>query len=486
MNMNFSDINNESCSFQPGSSLSGESVQVIEPATGGSLGFCNQATPEELETLVDSTKAAQQGWAETGFDIRAQILRRFGALLEKNAEVINRWNIRECGSIEGKAQWELQACIDQAYMCSALPLNASGEIFPSNIPERENHCIRVPLGLIGVISPWNFPLLLSLRAVLPALAMGNSVIIKPDLNSVVTGGYIITSLLEEAGLPKGVCTLALGGIKTGQRLVEHPKVDMIAFTGSTAAGREIAQVCGREFKKSALELGGNNAFVVLDDADITGASSCAAWGTFLHQGQICMQSGRHIVQESIADAYIDALRERATDLAIGDPNKEQVHLGPMINESQAARVISLINESVAMGAKVECGGKREGVFIQPTILSKVTPDMPIFKEEIFGPVAPVMTFVTDDEAIAIANDTQYGLAASIQSADMVRAKVIANKIDAGMVHINDQTVNNEYQVPFGGMKASGNSGRFGGPANMEEFTERKWISLRSEPLIYPF
>jgi len=476
MNMNFSDINNESCSFQPGSSLSGESVQVIEPATGGSLGFCNQATPEELETLVDSTKAAQQGWAETGFDIRAQILRRFGALLEKNAEVINRWNIRECGSIEGKAQWELQACIDQAYMCSALPLNASGEIFPSNIPERENHCIRVPLGLIGVISPWNFPLLLSLRAVLPALAMGNSVIIKPDLNSVVTGGYIITSLLEEAGLPKGVCTLALGGIKTGQRLVEHPKVDMIAFTGSTAAGREIAQVCGREFKKSALELGGNNAFVVLDDADITGASSC----------QICMQSGRHIVQESIADAYIDALRERATDLAIGDPNKEQVHLGPMINESQAARVISLINESVAMGAKVECGGKREGVFIQPTILSKVTPDMPIFKEEIFGPVAPVMTFVTDDEAIAIANDTQYGLAASIQSADMVRAKVIANKIDAGMVHINDQTVNNEYQVPFGGMKASGNSGRFGGPANMEEFTERKWISLRSEPLIYPF
>lgn len=484
--MNFSEIHNDICSFTPQTTFSGEAIDVIEPATGNRLGSFASVTINELDGLIESTKAAQEGWANTDFDSRAKVLRRFAALLEDNAGLINTWNARECGSIEGKSQWELQACIDQAYMCAAMPMNPYGDIYPSNLPGRENQCIRVPVGLVAVISPWNFPLLLSLRAVLPALAMGNSVVVKPDINSSVIGGYLIVELLKQAGLPEGVCTLALGGVPVGQRLVEHPQVDMIAFTGSTAAGREIGQVCGRMFKKAALELGGNNAFVVLDDANIEGASSCAAWGSFLHQGQICMQAGRHIVHESVADAYVEALSARANNLAVGNPNKEQVHMGPIINDRQADRVMRLIEESVAMGAKVVCGGTREGSYITATVITHITPEMPIFKEEIFGPVAPVMTFSSDEEAIVLANDTQYGLAASVQGGDMARAKRIAKGINAGMVHINDQTVNNEYQVPFGGMKSSGNSGRFGGPANMEEFTERKWVSIRDEALIYPF
>jgi len=484
--MNLSQIQQDDCSFEFDGGFSGDSVEVIEPATGQRLGAFNTATADELDRLIANTRQAQVGWAATDFDSRARVLRKFGTLLEQNAELINAWNARECGSIPGKAGWELQACIDQAYMCAAMPMNPYGEVYPSNIPGRENICIRVPLGVVGVVSPWNFPLLLSLRAVLPALAMGNAVVVKPDLNSAIVGGVVIVELLRQAGLPEGVCTLALGGAEVGRHLVEHPGVDMIAFTGSTAVGREIGRSCGGNLKKAALELGGNNALVVMEDADIAAAASCAAWGSFLHQGQICMQSGRHIVHRSIVGAYVEALRERAQNLAVGDPYRNNVHLGPIISERQADRVMHLIETSVAMGAEVVCGGKREGLFIQPTVMTNITREMPIYKEEIFGPVAPVIAFDTEAEAIALANDSEYGLAAAVHSGDRVRAKRVAHQIQAGMVHVNDQTVNNEYQIPFGGMKASGNAGRFGGPANMEEFTETKWISSISDPLIYPF
>lgn len=484
--MNLSTINDDNCHFEFDSGFSGELLPITEPATQSRLGTFRCATVTELNQLILTTTKAQSDWAATSFETRAQVLRHFAQQLEQNAEAINAWNAREAGSTLGKAGWELQACIDQAHMCAAMPMSPYGEVYPSNMPGRENICIRVPVGVVGVISPWNFPLLLSLRAVLPALAMGNAVVLKPDVNSAIVGGVIICELLEKAGLPKGVCSLALGGAETGQQLVEHPQVNMIAFTGSTAVGRQIGQHCGYNLKKASLELGGNNALVIMEDADIQGASSCAAWGTFLHQGQICMQSGRHIVHADVADDYVAALSERARNLSVGDPYRDNVHLGPIITERQAERVMQLIESSVAMGAKVVCGGHREGAFIQPTVMTGVTTDMPIYKEEIFGPVAPVITFATEAEAIALANNTEYGLAASVHSQDIGRAKRLAAQIHAGMVHVNDQTVNNEYQVPFGGMKASGNSGRFGGPENFGEFTETKWISSVNEPMLYPF
>ena len=329
-------------------------------------------------------------------------------------------------------------------------------------------------------------MLLSLRSVMPALVMGNAVVMKPDLQSSVIGGVLMLDLLREAGVPEGVCQLVLGGAEVGQQLVEHPLANMIAFTGSTAVGRIIGEHCGRTLKKSSLELGGNNAMIVCEDVDLTSAASCGAWGAFLHQGQICMQSGRHIVSNQILDQYVETLAARAKNLITGNPFTQQSHLGPLINDRQADRVMRLIEESVAMGAEVVCGGQRDGRFISATVIRNVTPDMPIYKEEIFGPVAPVIGFDSDAEAIALANDSDYGLSAAIHSGNLVRANAMANAINAGMVHINDQTVNNEYQVPFGGMKSSGNSGRFGGPANLDEFTERKWISTMATPIQYPF
>lgn len=484
--MNFHDIFKNDCHLDVNAENEVNKMAITEPATGAVLGSFVYSSPHDIDTQVEKAKQAQTKWKNVDFQTRSNVLRRFAELLDANAELINTWNIRECGSIPDKAQWELKACIEQAYMSATMPLEATGEILPSSMPGRENHWIRVPLGVIGVISPWNFPLLLSLRAVLPALAMGNSVVLKPDVNSAVTGGFLIVDLLKQAGLPDHVCSLVLGDGEAGHQVVTHKDVHMIAFTGSTAVGRSIGEFCGKHLKKSSLELGGNNAFVVTDDVDIDPVASCAAWGSFLHQGQICMQSGRHIVHQSRVTAYASRLKERAQALHVGNPFTDSVHLGPMITLKQANRVMQLINDSVALGAKVLCGGKQEGHYIYPTVITDVTPDMPIYKEEIFGPVAPIISYSNDKELIDLIDESEYGLAAAIHCKNTDRARSIANSIDVGMVHINDQTVNNEYQVPFGGMKASGNHSRFGGVVNIDEFSQRKWISTTAAPIEYPF
>jgi len=484
--MSLTQITQSNCYLELDNGFSGEKLSINEPATGSTLGHFNCSSAQEVDSAIAATKQAQKAWAHTDFQTRANVMRQFAKLLEANADLFNTWNIRECGSVSAKAEWELAACVEQANMCAALPSESIGEILPSTMPGRENHWVRVPLGVVGVISPWNFPLLLSLRSVLPALAMGNSVVLKPDVNSAITGGVLIVNLLKDAGLPDGVCSLVLGGADVGNQMVTHPGIHMIAFTGSTAVGKAIGEYCGKSLKKSSLELGGNNAFVVLDDVDVDPVTSCAAWGSFMHQGQICMQSGRHIVHESRAEEYAQRLKERAEALLVGNPYSEQVHLGPMINLQQANRVMKLINDSVAMGATVLCGGKQKGGYVYPTVMTNVTPDMPIYKEEVFGPVAPIVTFSNDQEAIDLINDSEYGLAAAIHCKDIARARQITASIDVGMVHINDQTVNNEYQVPFGGMKASGNHGRFGGKANADEFSQRQWISMTLAPIQYPF
>ena len=484
--MNYKDISQSDFSLDYTTGFSGEIFDVVEPATGKVLGSINAATTEEANKVIEHCKKAQPEWATSTFEVRAGILRKFAKALEDNAELIHTWNARECGSIRPKSEWELQACIEQSHTAASLAQAPSGELYPSTMPTRKNMRVRIPVGGVGVIAPWNFPLLLSLRAVLPALAMGNTVVLKPDPQSYFTGGVIIQELMKIAGLPDGVLGLLPGGAEPGQAVVEHPATGMIAFTGSTAVGRSIAQHCAKTFKKTSLELGGNNAFIVLEDADITSAASCAAWGAFLHQGQICMQSGRHIVHEDIADAYIEALAQRANNLHVGNPFTEQCHLGPLINLSQAEKVQALIDASVAMGAEVVTGGKAQGQFVRPTVLKNVTPDMPIFTQEIFGPVAPIVTFKTEQEAIELANATELGLSASIHTANSAKGEYMAGLIEAGMVHVNDQTVNNEYHIPFGGLKDSGDAGRIGGPVNLEEFTHSKWISVMPQGIQYPF
>lgn len=464
----------------------GPTHTVVEPATGSMLGTVHTADGSDVDRAVKIGTRAQAGWAATPFDRRAEILHEAARLLRERTGIINAWNIGECGSIPPKAEWELNASYEQAQMAAAMPAQPIGHIYPSSIPGRRNYWRRVPLGVVGVIAPWNFPILLALRSVLPALAMGNAVILKPDLRAAVCGGLLLAHVFKDAGAPDGVFHVLPGGADTGEALVRHPGVDMISFTGSTAVGRRIGEICGGMLKKVSLELGGNNPLVVLEDADLDGAASCGAWGSFLHQGQICMQTGRHLAHRSIADAYGEKLAERARRLIVGNPGAGPVHLGPLIDETQARKVEEIVGSSVAMGARVLAGGHRNGRFFEPTVLSGVTPDMPAFREEIFGPVAPITVFDDDDEALALIRRSDYGLAAAVHGRSIARALDLARRIPAGMVHVNDQTVNNEFQVPFGGMGISGNGSRFGGPPNLDVFSTSQWISVIDTPLEYPF
>jgi benzaldehyde dehydrogenase (NAD) len=325
-----------------------------------------------------------------------------------------------------------------------------------------------------------------MRSIGPALALGNAVVLKGDPNTPVTGGVIIARLFEEAGLPEGVLHVLGGGAEVGQALVEDPNVRMISFTGSTKTGRLVGEAAGRGLKRMVLELGGNSPLIVLEDADIEAASSAGAWGSFLHQGQICLAVSRHLVHESIAEDYLAALTERAARLTVGNPATAEVHLGPIINEKQVERVQRIVDETVTAGASVLVGGSHDGPFFAPTVLRDVRPEMAAFEEEIFGPVAPVTTFRTDEEAVELANRTDYGLAAAVQSGSQSRAADVAAGLNAGMVHINDQTVNEEPPAPFGGFKASSNGGHFGGVGQLELWTEWQWLTSREKAAPFPF
>ena len=344
---------------------------------------------------------------------------------------------------------------------------------------------RMPMGVVGVISPFNFPLVLSMRSVAPALAAGNAVILKPDPQTTVSGGYIIARVFQEAGLPDGVLHVLPGGPDVGNALVNAPEVRMIHFTGSTAVGRLIGEQCGKQLKKVSLELGGKSPLIVLEDADPDRAASNIAFGAWLHQGQICMASGRILLHEKIAPAIIERLIQKATHLPVGDPTGP-VAIGPMINARQVAKAQAIVDDSIKAGAKLEAGGTHEGLFFKPTVLSGLKPGMRAFDEEIFAPVVNITTFSSDDEAVALANQTEYGLSSAVISPNLARAMAIGERINAGMLHINDQTVADECTNPFGGTGCSGNGTRVGGPANLEDFTQWKWVTIKAEPPLYPF
>jgi benzaldehyde dehydrogenase (NAD) len=325
-----------------------------------------------------------------------------------------------------------------------------------------------------------------MRAVAPALAAGNAVILKPDPQTPVSGGYIIAAALQAAGLPEGVLQVLPGAAEAGSTMSAHPKIDMIAFTGSTATGRLVAENAGKHLKKVALELGGKSPLIILDDADLEVAASNAAWGAFLHQGQICMASGRIFVQENIAAEFTRLLVERAKHLPVGNPATEQVAIGPLINELQRDKVHAIVQDSIAAGATLQTGGSFEGLFYQPTVLSGVKPGMRGFDEEVFGPVANVISFSTDEDVIALANDTEYGLSSGIIANDLARAQRIGDQLKSGMLHINDQTINDDCVNPFGGCGSSGNGGNIGGPANWENFSQLRWVTIQGSANPYPF
>ncbi|MEA2332906.1 MAG: benzaldehyde dehydrogenase [Thermoleophilaceae bacterium] len=463
-----------------------ETIESTEPATGEVLATAGAGNADTVARAAASAARAQRDWAATPISERAAVVRRAAELLERHRAELIGWLVREGGAIPPKADNEISAAIGQFEMAASLISHPLGQVLPSLTPGRASMARRVPVGVVGVICPWNFPVVLAARSVGPALALGNAVILKSDPNTPVSGGVLMARVFEEAGLPDGVLHVIGGGAEVGQAMVEDPNVRMISFTGSTATGRKVGEAAGRSLKRVVLELGGNSPLVVLADADIETASSAGAWGSFLHQGQICLAVSRHLVHESIADDYVAALAERASHLPVGNPATEQVALGPIINRKQVERVERIVNDSVAQGATVVTGGKHEDLFFEPTVLEDVTASMPAFTEEIFGPVAPVIRFSDEAEAVELANATDYGLVAAVQSGSQQRATAVAEQLHAGMVHINDSTINEEPPAPFGGFGASSNGGHFGGVANLELWTEWQWVTSRDAAQPFPF
>jgi benzaldehyde dehydrogenase (NAD) len=464
----------------------GGSRSVQEPATGESLGSVGIANGADVEQAAALAAKAQPEWAATPFQERAAILRRAGELVERNSEEIHWWIIREAGSIPPKAQLETHVAAQECFEASALPSHPLGRILPSEQP-RFSVSRRVPAGVVGVIAPFNVPLILGIRSVAPALALGNAVVFKPDPRTAVCGGVVIARIFEEAGLPPGVLHMLPGGADAGEAIVTDPRISVISFTGSTAAGRKVGEVAGRHLKRVHLELGGNSAMIILDDADIPLAASAGAFGSFLHQGQICMTTGRHLVHDKVADAYIDAMTEKAAQLPVGNPATDQVALGPVIDAAQRDKIHGLVTSSVESGARLAAGGTYEELFYRPTVLVDVDPNTPAYAQEVFGPVAPIMRFTSLDEAAQLAAATDYGLSLGILTRDPLKGLELASRIPSGIVHINDQTVSDEAQIPFGGVGASGTGSRFGGAeANIDAFTESQWVTMRSEIPAYPF
>ena len=457
-------------------------LEVEAPATGEVIAKVGLANPADLEAAVAAAQAAQREWAALPYTQRAAVMARASAILQENPERLTEWLVPESGSGAGKAAFEAGLVASEFAEGAALASQPYGQLLRSMKP-RTSIGRYIPVGVVGVISPFNFPAILSARSVVPALALGNAVILKPDPRTPIAGSLILAEILAESGLPDGLLHVLPGGADVGAALVAHPAVPCISFTGSTAAGRKIGEAAAPLLKKVHLELGGNNALLVLPDADVDAAASAGAWGSFLHQGQICMTTGRHLVHRSLVEEYTAKLAASAERITVGDPTNA---LGPIIDAAQLAKVDGIVQESVAAGAKLEAGGTYDGLFYRPTVLSNVPHDAPAFAQEIFGPVAPITVYDTVDEAIDIINSSEYGLSVSVLTGNPYRAFELADRIQSGAVHINDQTVDDEAVAPFGGTKASGSGGHFGSSVNLDTFCDLQWVTMQADIERYPF
>ena len=463
----------------------GGTLDVVAPATAEVIATVGAADVGDFDRAVAKAVSAQREWAAKPYTERASVMTAAAALLAADPERLSRWLVPESGSSQGKAGGEVQLVAAELAEAANLASQPYGQVLRS-AKSRFSVGRYVPVGVVGVISPFNFPALLSMRSVAPALAVGNAVVLKPDPRTPISGGLALAELFAEAGLPEGLLHVLPSGADVGAALVAHPDVPCISFTGSTSAGRRIGEAAAPLLKKVHLELGGNNAFLVLPDADISAAASAGAWGSFLHQGQICMASGRHLIPEHLAEEYIGKLAEIATRITVGDPSDPSNALGPIIDENQLKRVDGIVQATLTAGADLAAGGTYEDLYYRPTVLGNVPKDSPAFTEEIFGPVAPVTTYRTVDEAIDIVNSSEFGLSVSILTANPFKAFELADRIRSGAVHINDQTVDDEAVAPFGGVKSSGSGGHFGSTVNLDTFCDLQWVTMQSDIEKYPF
>jgi len=464
---------------------SGEVIPVENPATREQFAAVPAATEADVDAAYEAAAAAQPAWARLPREERLEYVEAARDALKSRFDEVVDLLAQEGGSAHGKGGGEVAISLSDFRTALTQEPPEPEERESVFVEGKTNHVVHEPVGVVGIISPWNYPLHLSTRAFAPALALGNTVVLKPATATPVTGGLLLAEIADEVGFPDGVVNVVTGrGSEIGDRMAGHPIPRVLSFTGSTDVGRRVASEAGSAVTLPALELGGNAPNVVTDDVDVERVARIGAVGSFTHQGQVCISINRHVVHEDVYDEYVDELVANAESLELGDPSaNSDVDLGPVIDESQRDDLLTYVEESVEAGATLETGGSARDLFVEPTVLSGATNEMAAACNEHFGPVAPVIPVRSDEEAIEVANDTEYGLSAAVQCDDLERARTLADRIDAGMVHVNDHPIQDEPNAPFGGTKQSG-LGRYNGEWIVEELLETKWISLQHEDRDY--
>ncbi|MFJ3703869.1 MULTISPECIES: aldehyde dehydrogenase family protein [Streptomyces] len=458
----------------------------FNPYSGEKLASITVATADEVDQAYRAAERTQPEWADTNPYARRAVLEKALRVVEEREDEIGEAIVAELGGTRLKAGFELHLAKEFLREAAQLTLRSTGQILPSPTEGKENRVYRLPAGVVGVISPFNFPFLLSLKSVAPALALGNAVVLKPHQNTPVCGGTLIAKVFEEAGLPPGLLNVVVTDIaEIGDSLLEHPVPQVISFTGSDRIGRHVARVCAAHLKRAVLELGGNSALIVLDDADVDYAVDAAVFSRYIHQGQVCMAANRILVDRSVEQEFTEKFVAKVASLRVGDPADPATHIGPLISSSQADAVSRLVDETVAAGATALLHGRAEGNVVSPSVLTGLAADSPVLQQEIFGPVALLVPFDGEDEAVRIANDTPYGLSGAVHTGNIERGVRVGQRIRTGMIHINDGTVHDEPIVPFGGEKNSG-LGRLNGESMLEAFTTQKWISVQHGRSQFPF
>ena len=460
----------------------------LNPADGSVWAEVPESGRAEARAAIEAAQAAFPEWSALPFNQRAHVMLKVAEIIEKRRDDLVEALSAEGGGWFGKAMFESGYVPEIFHAAAASNYAAIGEVLPSEYGKL-SMAVRRPMGVVTVISPWNFPALLSARGLAFPIAAGNTVVLKPSEETPYAGGLFFAEVFEEAGAPKGVINVVTCSrdavAEVGEELIENAHVKGISFTGSTAIGRQVAGKAGALLKKHCVELSGKDSLIVCDDADMERATQAANFGSFMHQGQICMSVEKVLVQDAIFDGFLEQFVARAAKLTVGDPTADKGSvIGPLINDKQVAKVRAQLEDALAKGAELRLGGKIEGRYVEPTILTGVTRDMKVFQEETFAPVIPVIPFKSDDEAVTLANDTEFGLAAGIMTSDEQRGLAIAHKLDTGNCHINCSSVNDEPHVPFGGFKASG-TGKHGGRWSVETFTDTRWITLDRGGRPYP-
>ena len=460
----------------------------LNPSTGDIWGKAPDSGVAETRAAIRAAQEAFPAWRDLPYTERSAYMLKVADIFEKRKPDIVKAVQAEGGGWFGKGMFEVGYTAGVFRAAAAMNYNAIGEVLPSE-HGKVSMAMRQPMGVVNVISPWNMPLILTSRGLSFPCAIGNTIVLKPSEDTPYVGGLMFAEIFEEAGVPPGVLNVVTCSRESvtavGDELIENPAVKGISFTGSTPVGRFIAAKAGAHLKKACVELGGKDSLIVCEDANMERALSAANFGSFMHQGQICMSVEKVLVHEKIYDEFLRKFIARAAKLKMGDTTTDPSNvIGPLINDRQAARVKDQIDDAVAKGAKVVLGGGVQGRFVEPTIMTGVTPDMKLYQDETFGPVVPVIPFSTDDEAIAIANDTEYGLSSGIITANEERALHMARLLETGSCHVNCSSINDEPHVPFGGSKASG-LGNHGGRWSVETFSQTRWITLDRGGRPYP-